>query len=561
MLHDKSGLEHLSQLFTGRGINHLVVSPGSRNAPVVNTLCKNAAIKCFTVVDERSAAFFALGMAQQLKRPVAVCCTSGSAVLNYAPAIAEAYYQRIPLIVLTADRPEAWIDQGDGQTIRQHNVYGPFIKKSVTLPQHLTGKDDIWYYDRLISEALNAAVHPVAGPVHINLPFAEPLYGYETSGTRPEKDIEITELQTVVPNNVLIRLAQNWNSSEKVMILAGQMPPDPLLNELLQNISRFSNTIVLTETTSNLNGDNFVGCIDRSMSAMKKEDMQQYQPGLLITFGNAVVSKRIKSFLRKSPSLQHWHIDPAKHHPDTYQHLSQSIQMPVTTFLKQIVHSLNPAESNYARLWHSTAEKASELHQSFLTDTPWSDLKIFDTTLQYLPETYDIQLGNSTVVRYAQLFGWKKGFRFDSNRGTSGIDGCTSTASGASLASGRPTLLITGDLAFFYDSNALWNKHLPANLRIIVINNGGGGIFRFLEGPDQTGLLEDFYEASHNLSAVKVAEAYGIKTFVAHSEEQLKSVLPAFFDMNTGSPAILEIISPAIISAQTLRNYFKRLAN
>jgi 2-succinyl-5-enolpyruvyl-6-hydroxy-3-cyclohexene-1-carboxylate synthase len=561
MLHDKSGLEHLSQLLSGRGINHLVVSPGSRNAPVVTTLCSSPAMKCYTVVDERSAAFFALGMAQQLQQAVAVCCTSGSAVLNYAPAVAEAYYQRIPLVVLTADRPAAWIDQGDGQTIRQHNVFGHFIKKSVSLPQHLVNKDDIWYYDRLISEALNAAVYPVAGPVHINLPFAEPLYGFGITGTQPEKDIQLTGLQTFLPIKTLGQLADEWNNAPKVMILAGQMPADPSLNELLQSISHFNNTVVLTETTSNLHGEKFIGCIDRTLSAMKKDEVQIHQPNILITFGTAVVSKRIKDFLRKTPALQHWHIDPAELHMDTYQHLCHSIPMPASDFMQQLLPLLKPAAGNYAGMWHDTAAKASSRHHTFLHQADWSDLKVFETILNHLPGTFDLQLGNSTVIRYAQLFGWPAGFRFDSNRGTSGIDGCTSTASGAAVATGKPTLLITGDLAFFYDSNALWNKHLPANLRIIVINNGGGGIFRYLEGPEQTGLLEDFFEASHKLSAVKVAEAYGIRTAVAVSEEQLIAILPAFFSMNANSPMLLEIITPAIISAQTLRNYFKELGN
>jgi 2-succinyl-5-enolpyruvyl-6-hydroxy-3-cyclohexene-1-carboxylate synthase len=561
MLHDKSGLQHLALLLSGRGINHLVVSPGSRNAPIVTTLCRNNDIKCFTVVDERSAAFMALGMAQQLQRPVAVCCTSGSAVLNYAPAIAEAYYQRIPLIVLTADRPEAWIDQGDGQTIRQKNVFEPFIRKSVALPQQLAGKDELWYYDRLISEALNAAVYPVAGPVHINLPFSEPLYGFDTLGTPPEKDIQITELQAIVPGNVLNELAREWNLASKVMILAGQMPPIPVLNEMLQRVSCFTNTVVLTETTSNLHGVSFIGSIDRTLSAFSKQDHQPYQPDILITFGTSVVSKRIKSFLRKSPSLRHWHIDPADLNLDTYQHLSRCIPMKAEEFLQQIVPNLQPHESSFSVRWHEAAEKASLNHSLILKQAEWSDLKVFETIFKHLPENYDLQLGNSTVIRYAQLFDWPNQFRFDSNRGTSGIDGCTSTALGAALISGRPTLLITGDLAFFYDSNALWNKHLPANLRIIVVNNGGGGIFRFLEGPDQTGLLEDFFEASHQLSAAAIAEAYGIKSYVADNEQLLEKTLQLFFAPKGNGSVLLEIKSPAETSAQTLRQYFKDLGN
>ncbi|MEE4178545.1 MAG: 2-succinyl-5-enolpyruvyl-6-hydroxy-3-cyclohexene-1-carboxylic-acid synthase [Bacteroides sp.] len=558
MLHDRMGLEHLAELMHRRGISHLVISPGSRNAPIIDAFCKRRGFECKAIVDERSAAFFALGMAQQLKKPVAIACTSGTAPLNFAPAIAEAYYQRIPLLVLTADRPVEYIDQGDGQTIRQQNVFANFIRKSIQFPQSIKTPDDLWYANRLASEALNACTDPVPGPVHINLPFSEPLYGVTISQVPEPKDFAIAETEPVLTERAKNDLLQEWKSSKRKLLIIGQQPPDEALTGLLQELAKNPAVAILTEATSNLYDSRFIAWIDRCLAAMPAEN-QQYGPDLLITFGGAVVSKRIKSWLRKASVKHHWHIDQADRSMDTYQHLSRSIPMTPRAFLRQWLPMLPKGEGVYAENWLQLSEKARKAHNAFLQSCPYTDLSIFQKIVEATPANYDIHLANSTPVRYAQLFEYKHPFRFDSNRGVSGIDGSISTAAGAAFISGKPTLIITGDLGFFYDSNALWNKHLPATLKIIVINNGGGGIFRYLEGPSQTGLLEDFFEASHDTSAEYIAKAFGLDYFHAFDEEGLTRELPAFF-RPVSKASILEVKSPAKESAATLRKYFRHLA-
>ncbi|MBU1009762.1 MAG: 2-succinyl-5-enolpyruvyl-6-hydroxy-3-cyclohexene-1-carboxylic-acid synthase [Bacteroidetes bacterium] len=559
MPHEKTGLLHLADLMISRGIHDLIISPGSRNAPIISTFCNRPGMRCLSIVDERSAAFFALGMAQQSGRPVAIACTSGSAVLNYAPAIAEAYYQRVPLVVLTADRPVEWIDQGDGQTIRQKDVFANFIRKSVALPQTINSEEDLWFNDRLVAEALNSAMFPVPGPVHINLPFSEPLYDFPLTSAEVPKDISVLHQPVLLPGESLGELARLWNSSTRKIILVGQLPPCDVLQRQLISLSKDPSVVVLSETTSNVFHEQFIGCIDRCLSAMTKGTQTDFAPDMLLTFGTAVVSKRIKTFLRKSPVRVHWHVDPADLHMDTYQHLSHGIAMSPVNFFAQLMPHLTKCESDFAVKWQQLSLLAHKNHQQILAKAPWSDLQIMHSIFSHMPDNYAIQLANSTPVRYAQLFDFKAVHRFDSNRGTSGIDGSISTASGAAFASQRPTLLITGDLAFFYDVNGLWNKHLPANLRIIMVNNQGGGIFRFIDGPDSTGLLEDFFEARHQTSAKYLAMAYGLNYQEANDLQELNSLLPEFLTGTPTKAAILEINSPPEESASTLRNYFASL--
>jgi len=556
-LHDRMGLGYLAEFMHRRGIKNLVVSPGSRNAPVIEAFCTNSNFSCITIVDERSAAFFALGMAQQTRQPVAIACTSGTAPLNYAPAIAEAYYQRIPLLVLTADRPIEYIDQGDGQTIRQQGMYANYIRKSFHFPQTIKTADDLWYARRIASEALNACVYPVAGPVHINLPFAEPLYGVSLPEVAKPRDFSIKQVYSVLSSEAVEQLLGTWAVHKKKMVIAGQMHHNPELDEILQNLAGNPSVAILSETTSNLNGPLDIPWIDRCLAALPENDVM-YQPDLLITFGGSVISKRIKAWLKNSNLKEHWHIDPSDHNMDTYQRLTASIPTEPIQFFRQMGSYLREGTGDYALRWKTLSDTTREAHRKFVSECQYSDLKIFQRIIDNIPPGYDIQLANSTPVRYAQLFDYNHYHRFFSNRGVSGIDGCLSTAAGAAYASQKPTLCITGDLGFFYDSNALWNKHFPRNLKIILINNEGGGIFRFLEGPDKTGVLEEFFEARHQNSAEHIVKAFGLQYFAASDEKSLSKALKSFFD-HVNAPTLLEIYSPPEESARVLRNYFTRL--
>ncbi len=557
-LSDKSIVQVLVQQCIKLGLQEVVISPGSRNAPLILSFNSVEEIKCYTIVDERSAGFFALGLAQQLKRPVAVLCTSGTAALNYAPAVAEAYYQEVPLVVLTADRPEEWIGQADGQTIQQSGIFANFLRYGVDLPVKINHPDDQWFAERSIAEAFQHTHYPVAGPVHINIPLREPLYG-RTSAMSLQK----AAFKTLVPEQTLApeqikELAEEWSKADGVMIIAGVVAPDDKLNKTLKKLVENTNTVLLTETNSNLKGDQFIECIDRQVFSFNEYETAVFKPKLLISFGGQIVSKQIKKFLRENPPKAHWHIAPNQETIDTFQHLSLSVKMKPLDFFTQMSEEVSAIKSRFQEKWIQRQELNRKKHLSYTENVKWSDLKALSYIFNHLPSGIQLQLANSTPVRYAQLFQDDIKVNTYSNRGTSGIDGSISTAVGASLACESSTVLVTGDLSFFYDSNGLWNKYLKPNFKIVVMNNGGGGIFRFIPGPAETPELEEFFEAKHQYSAEHLAKAYGLKYLSCKDEEDLQSVYGEFIEKNEQA-VILEVFTPGESNGKILRNYFKNL--
>jgi 2-succinyl-5-enolpyruvyl-6-hydroxy-3-cyclohexene-1-carboxylate synthase len=558
MISEKAGIKNLVEICVQKGIEKIIISPGSRNAPLILAFSKHPGIECLSIVDERSAAFFALGIAQQSKKTVAIACTSGTATLNFAPAIAEAFYQKIPLLVLTADRPVEWIDQADSQTIKQNNIFSNYIKKTFQLPQKITSKDDIWYNDRIISEAINTCQFPDKGPVHINIPFTEPLYeGFEDKIKKP-KIIETAFTETKLSEKQIKVLAAKWNKYDKKLILTGLLEPSSKLNQLLANISQDETVAILTETTSNLNYNNFLPCIDRIITTISNDEKNDFQPELLITLGSQIISKKIKAFLRKNKAIEHWHINPDVLHLDTYQCLTKNIPLTPVEFFSQLTNHIKHRQGEYFKTWKSRDIELEKKHEDFLSACEFSDMKVFETILKAIPENSNLQMGNSTPVRYIQLFKFKKQLTFNCNRGTSGIDGTVSTAAGAAFSSQKLTTLIVGDLGFFYDSNGLWNKYVSKNLKVIIINNGGGGIFRFIDGPSETEELEEFFVAEHNTNAENIAKTFNVNYFKANNQNGLKKALVDFYKPQEKA-AILEINTPQKENAIILKNYFKHL--
>ena len=567
----------LTQLCLQAGIREAVISPGSRNAPLIFSFSACEKIKCLTIVDERSAAFFALGMAQQLGRPVALICTSGTAVLNYAPAIAEAYYQRIPLVVITADRPPEWIDQADGQTIRQPNIYNNYIEYSCTL----NGENDT----ELISEALQTACRENA-PVHINVPLEEPLY------EKPPKSLSmgtwLTQDLTILKNSATVKVPLEGDLggfSERVLFLIGQQKLNPELNALLSEFSEKTGAVVLTETTSNLQNENFITCIDRVLTSIPQNELAELSPDLLITFDGQVTSKKIKEFIRKHKPRAHWHVSASdKPAPDTYRCLTDVIKVNPVEFLKAVLPpalskggefacaeqfpsfgggrgwSFSEKGQSFLEKWQQQNKVAKQLHENFLKNLVWSDLKVFDILKNYIPKNTLLQVANSTPIRYVQLFEKYSAFVCFANRGTSGIDGSTSTAVGAAYASERPTLLITGDLSFLYDSNALWNNYLRLDFKIVLISNGGGGIFRYISGemPEET--MSRYFEVTQRQVSIELlVKSYGLHYDFCENETELTEKLPLFFEKNDKA-SVLEIKTPNLENAKVLKEYFSFLA-
>lgn len=555
---DIKGVKELIDICWAKGMEFVIVSPGSRNAPLSISFAKDQRIKSLVIVDERSAAYFALGIAQQTRKPVGLVCTSGTALLNYGPAIAEAYYQRIPLVVISADRPVEWIGQDDSQALPQQNVFGSFVKASYQLPLDANDPDDCWYLNRMVNEALSKTLTGRIGPVHINFPLREPLYGVKKYPDTNERVIgKITSVDALSAASI-DAIADIFNSTQKIIIVAGLLHPQAELNELLSKLAQNKNVVVLTESVSNLQNKDFLPCIDRLICSIKDDELKDFKPDLLLNFGGPLVSKMIKTFFRNNRSKEHWFVGKEDHYIDTFKCLTSHIDLSPASFFKQLLPKIKPSDSSFADVWKTRDLKVSEVHSLYMDGLEWSDLKAFETLLNAIPQNGNLQLANSSVVRYAQLFKLSNCLSFNSNRGTSGIDGCTSTAVGAALVNNKITTLITGDISFFYDSNALWNKYLQANLKIILINNGGGGIFRFISGPSGVNELEEYFETVQDYKANKLAETYGLAYFYAENITEVKSILPDFYAVHEKA-AILEIKTPRKVNDQVLINYFKNI--
>ena len=542
--------QSIIEICRAKGITDIVISPGSRNAPLTIGFASNPAFKCYSIADERCAAFFATGMAQQLKKPVAILCTSGSALLNYYPAVAEAFYSQIPLVVISADRPHDKIDIGDGQTIRQENVYANHIVYSANLQEEASAEND-----NKINVAIEKAISE-KGPVHINAPFEEPLYD-----TTDELTVEPKILDVSFENSFsedLSPFVEKWNLAKKKLILVGVNQPNAIDKEVLERLAEDPSVVVMTETTSNIHHKKFLNNIDVIITPFKEEDFKAFCPDILLTFGGMVVSKRIKAFLRKYKPHDHWHIDTLRAY-DTFGVLTKHFLAEPNTFLNRFLPATHFVESSYSHRAQEIKAYRKLKHDEYMAQIPFSDFKVFESVLTSLPQNSQVQISNSSAVRYMQLFDVKPSVEVFCNRGTSGIDGCTSTAIGAAVASGKENILITGDVSFFYDSNALWNSYIPKDFKILLINNGGGGIFRILPGHKETPVFNTYFETEHNLTGEHLAKMFGFEYSQAHSLEELNTNLEVFFKEADG-PKILEVFTPVKENDQILKQYFKELA-
>lgn len=560
-----------AQICAQLGVKHAVLSPGSRSAPLSIAFVRHPQIKTYTLSDERSAAFVALGMARKSGTPVVLICTSGSASYNYAPAVAEAFFQQIPLLILTADRPPEWIDQLDGQTIRQREIYGRHIKSSFEFPVGQTAEDQ-WYAGRIVSEAYNLSMAYPSGPVHINIPIREPFYpakGEKLEFDLPHKVVKQFSGTYNLSEEQVAELSAAWKKAKKTLIVCGQGVADPTLSAALEKLSREQNIPVVADIISNRHDlpkaikhtDVFIGKKD-------EKTLEQLRPDLLITFGLSVMSKNLKLFLRKYRPTQHWHVQPAGSAADTFQALTQVVHTSPLAFIQHML-SASPSgatQQEFVSSWHSEEQKAREYIQHYFNRVQQpSEFSAVHEVMSTLPDQSQLHLANSMSVRYANLIGLndqQAAVEVFANRGTSGIDGSNSTAVGASLMSSQLTVLITGDLAFFYDRNAFWHNYKLPNLRIVLLNNHAGGIFRMIDGPASQPELEEYFETRQSLEAENTARDFGMQyqRLYLKSEadaQELKKLLPGFYEQSGAHAQILEIVTDARSNTEAYKQFKK----
>ncbi|WP_201980516.1 2-succinyl-5-enolpyruvyl-6-hydroxy-3-cyclohexene-1-carboxylic-acid synthase [Hymenobacter rubidus] len=554
---------NIAEICARHGITDVVLSPGSRSAPLTLAFARHPGLNVRVVPDERAAAFIGLGIAQAQRRAVALVCTSGTAGLNYAPAVAEAFFQQIPLVIFTADRPPEWIDQLDGQTIRQRNLYGVHAKGEFEFPVDTSHADAKWHSARIVNEAINLAQAAPAGPVQVNVPLREPFYPKAGEGIVYEKDVKIIyehpSNPTLSPAEIL-DLRQQLRNASSVVVVAGQQASNPGLLAALYEFTKVRHVPVVGDTIANIGEVSDARLQDVFLAGLSKEDKAALKPDLLITFGQSLISKSLKLFLRDAAPAQHWHLQAAGEVADTFRSLTRVVRVPPAVFFQQLSESTAMSETpEITRSWQRADKAAAAFLQQFFVDDaqPFNEFSAFRHALAHVPDQTALHLANSMAVRYVNILGLPQGRQIEvfANRGTSGIDGCNSTAVGAALAQPeRPVVLLTGDVAFFYDRNAFWHNYPLPNLRVVLFNNHGGGIFRIIDGPRQQPELDEFFETRQLLTAENTARDFNLRYFPVSSFAELEATLPVFFAAETGA-AILEVFTDSKTNAAFFEEY------
>ena len=547
---NKENVNILTSLLVAHGVSYAVVCPGSRNAPIVHNLVTCPDIDCFSVTDERSAGFYALGMAQATLSPVAVCVTSGTALLNLLPAVAEAYYQHVPLVVISADRPPQWIDQLDGQTLPQQDALGRFVRKAVSLPEP-HNEEEHWFCNRLVNEALLAARQRGDGPVHINVPLTEPLYEFTVDSLPDER--MITYAAPCVDKRLMTECAGMFWKASRPMVVVGQSSKEKLIADDFAEISGFA--VVLNEALS-------IGCgachFDELLCQEQLPD--DLVPDFFLYIGDTLVSRRMKQFLRKLPKdVPVWAIseDGAVH--DTFKSLCGVIEGHPADAIASL-GDLAPMKrrkgtSLFFDRWDELLAETDEKIEDF---TPgYSQMAAVKCLEEMLDDDDDFvtHYANSMSVRLANIYACHYVF---CNRGVNGIEGSLSTAAGFSLETDQTVYCVLGDLSFFYDSNALWNEELRGNLRILLLNNGGGGIFEKFEGLQGSPARERFVMAKHHASAEGICQSYQVAYRAVHNMDELEEGIYWLQQEQGERPMLLEVFTDSANDAKILKSYYDR---
>jgi 2-succinyl-5-enolpyruvyl-6-hydroxy-3-cyclohexene-1-carboxylate synthase len=510
MYSDKENVNILTSLLAAAGVRHAVCCPGSRNAAIVHNLNECPDIQCWPVTDERSAGFYALGLALYTGGPVAVCVTSGTALLNVAPAVAEAYYQHVPLIVISADRPPQWIDQLDGQTLPQTDALGRFVRRAVSLPEP-QDDEQRWYCNRLVCEALMVR----HAPVHINVPISEPLFDFNTAALPKERRIEL--LPAEISPATLSHVCRMFMQSPRPMLIAGQ-PMNALMDE----------------------------------AVMLVEDDERYVPDFVLYVGGSIVSKRLKRFLRKAKET--WVVNWDGEVTDTFMNVTHVIQGDGEVVADQVRFFIQQQQHPFIQLWDELLAQIRQKTDAYHPDySEMATVKYFEESL---PQDAFVHYANSSAIRLANIYARHSVW---CNRGVNGIEGSLSTAAGFSIATDNTVCCVIGDLSFFYDQNALWNQDLRGNLRILLLNNGKGGIFNMLPGLEQSAARDSFVAARHYTNAEGICMQNGVVYMKAETMEQTRQGIDNLLHIESDRPVLLEVFTDADEDARVLRQYYETL--
>ena len=557
MFSNKENINILTSILTAKGMRHAVVCPGSRNAPIVHNLQACSEMNCWPVTDERSAGFYALGIAQATGLPTVVCVTSGTALLNLAPAVAEAHYQHIPLVVVSADRPKQWIDQLDGQTIPQPDALLPFVSKAVSLPEP-HDVETRWLCNRLVNEAMFQSTRTGGAPVHINVPISEPLFCFSTQTLPQERLFHAAEKPYVMarPDG----LVQHLRNVRRPIVVIGQTAKGAVSNDTIAKLSA-AFTVFFEPLGSDAGKTVHFDEAVRMVSGEKK-----FMPDFIIYMGDTLVSKPTRRFLRSSKADTCFITTNAECTPDPTMWLTDIIECnswsdidrmlcAVTT---EYISERNAESAEFHANWQHVLAIAAKHADDFRPEySQMAAVKFMEEQLACATSGICTHYANSTAIRlaniYARHFVW-------CNRGVNGIEGSLSTAAGFSVATQNIVVCVIGDLSFFYDQNALWNRNIGGNLRILLLNNSGGGIFRQLSGLEDSPAAADFVEATHHTNAKGICLQNDITYLEAHDMNEMQSGISALLTQESSRPMLLEVFTDKTADSAVLKEYYSTMS-
>lgn len=549
MYSDDPVVLELLSLLKAYNVRHIVIAPGSRHRAITMSLEQDKDFTLYSVVDERSAGFFALGLIQSLGVPVATLCTSGTASINFGSAVVEAYYQKLPLCVITTDRLPELLGQMEDQMFQQTNMFRDFTRYVALLKPVHTDLDR-WYVNRVLNEALDALTADGGGPVQINIPILSHIARLTSKNLPNSRIIQRHRLHPSGPDWAAI--AQRLQG-KRVQIIWGQSaPPPPSLLDAFNTFTETFDAVTLADHLSNLDHSSRVRLplLYLHLPATKAPTMR---PDIVITvFGNIVFQDNVNSLFRRY-NVEHWRVSEDGEVSDPFRRLTDVFQMSPENFFREAAKAAAPIpQSGYRRTSLELADKLPDF-----PDNVYGETAAIGRFVAKLPKNSILHVANSAPMRMVQFFELDPSVQVFANRGVNGIDGSMSSAIGYAVSSTRPNFLVIGDLSFFYDMNSLWIRHRPANLRILVLNNDGGAVMHMAAGYGPE--IGWHTSATHHTSVRGWVESLKIRYSAATNLEELDAALDVFTDTSNNYPMVLEVFTEKNADIRQMKVFYGKI--
>lgn len=536
-------------------ISNIVISPGGNNIPIIHSMESDVWFKCHSVVDERSAAYYGMGLAQELDEPVALVCTSGTAVSNYLPGVTEAFYQRVPLLIITSDRSPYLLNQLETQKINQVGLFGDVCKKEVTLPI-VKDSDDEWMCARLINEAMIAMLNRGLGPVHINIPTTGDSAQYNCDMLPNVKKIEYIDCYS--DETEWSKYVEKLQNSKKILVIVGEnYHSKSNLNGYLSEFVDKTGAVVLTDYMSNVRCYSQINSY-KITESISEQDFSKLMPEIVITMGNNILSNNLKKYLRSNRSMiEHWSVEDTEQIRDVFKAEKALFSMKSESFFSKVnvlLEESNCQHNEYYELWKQENEK------TLVKEVGFSSLQAVGILQNKIPKDSVVHLAILNSTRAFHFYDCEKNIKVYSNIGALGIDGCMSTFMGHAHATDKMCFLIIGDLSFFYDMNALGIRDVRNNVRILLLNNGGGSEFHFNMGKENIPTLNDYISVEHSKKAKGWVESLGYEYISVSSESELESSIDKFVGSSV-NPIVMELFTDMESDAKVVKNTISTIKN